>query len=75
METQQNGIYRGNGKERGRGFAKLLQVDDTVVVTAGRMARFPDATVTAERTAQFSSVAVTTVEAVGEAAGWSRAWL
>jgi hypothetical protein len=49
METQQNGIYRGNGKERGRGFAKLLQVDDTVVVT--------------------------TVEAVGEAAVWSRAWL
>jgi hypothetical protein len=48
IQTKQNGIYRGSGKERGRGFAELLHVDATVV-TARRTARFLGAAVTTRR--------------------------
>jgi hypothetical protein len=48
IQTLQNRIYRGSGKERGRVFAELLQVD-TAVVTVGRTVRFTSTTVMAGR--------------------------
>jgi hypothetical protein len=47
IQTQQNRINRESEKERGRGFAELLQVDAAAVM-AGRTAWFSSEAVMAE---------------------------